>query len=77
MKSNWELFALLVATILFAAGCGIPFDIETPTKTIELPNTFGAYFDKASQLRRLQRSISTSPSGSRASLEYFKAIPSA
>lgn len=45
MKSNVGLFALLAGTMLFAAGCGIPFDIETATKTIELPNTANAYFD--------------------------------
>ena len=45
MKTKVGLFILFTATILFAAGCGIPFDIETPTKTIELPNTLGAYFD--------------------------------
>ncbi|PKL06350.1 MAG: hypothetical protein CVV53_04715 [Spirochaetae bacterium HGW-Spirochaetae-9] len=50
MKTNAGLFLVLAATTLFAAGCGIPFDIETPTKTIELPNTGGTYFDKVVDL---------------------------
>ncbi|MFZ3109611.1 MAG: hypothetical protein WA234_02820 [Rectinemataceae bacterium] len=45
MKTKAGLLIMLAGTMLFAAGCGIPFDIETPTETIELPNTMGAYFD--------------------------------
>jgi hypothetical protein len=50
MKTKAGLLIMLAGTMLFAAGCGIPFDIETPTETIELPNTGGTYFDKVVDL---------------------------
>ena len=34
MKTKAGLLIMLAGTMLFAAGCGIPFDIETPTETI-------------------------------------------
>ena len=45
MKTKLKLFILLAGTMLFASGCGIPFDVETVSRTIEMPNTGGAYFD--------------------------------
>lgn len=46
MKSKIGQMVLFAATLILAAGCAIPFDVETVKKTIDLPNTGGTYFDK-------------------------------
>ncbi len=50
MRKIPGLLVFVSVVALFAVGCSIPFDIETDTTTIELPNTVGIYVEKEMEI---------------------------